>query len=70
MDGLNHNNISMETLQTFIVNAIKSITSEKRANELTIYEFVKMEFDLITNTDISNTLIVLSEMGRVKNKQS
>lgn len=70
MDGLNHNDISMETLQTFIVNAIKSITSEKRANELTIYEFVKMEFDLITNTDISNTLIVLSEMGRVKNKQS
>ena len=69
MDGLNHNDISMETLQTFIVNAIKSITSEKRANELTIYEFVKMEFDLITNTDISNTLIVLSEMGRVKNKQ-
>ena len=41
MDGLNHNDISMETLQTFIVNAIKSITSEKRANELTIYEFVK-----------------------------
>ena len=70
MDGLNHNDISMETLQTFIVNAIKSITSEKRANELTIYEFVKMEFDLITNTDMSNTLIVLSEMGRVKNKQS
>ena len=70
MDGLNHNDISMETLQTFIVNAIKSITSEKRANELTIYEFVKMEFDLITNTDISNTLIVLSEMGRVRNKQS
>lgn len=70
MDGLNHNDIFMETLQTFIVNAIKSITSEKRANELTIYEFVKMEFDLITNTDISNTLIVLSEMGRVKNKQS
>ena len=35
MDGLSHNNISMEALQTSIVNAIKAIRSyKKRADEL------------------------------------
>ena len=29
MDGLSHNDISMETLQTSIVNAIKAIRSSK-----------------------------------------
>ena len=42
MDGLSHNDISMETLQTSIVNAIKAIrSSKKRADELTVYKFVK-----------------------------
>ena len=40
MDGLSHNDVSMETLQTSIVNAIKAIrSSKKRADELTIYKF-------------------------------
>ena len=44
MDGLNHNDISMETLQTSIVNAIRAIrSSKKHADELTIYKFVKKE---------------------------
>ena len=35
MDGLNYNDISMESLQTSIVNAIKAIRSyKKRADEL------------------------------------
>ena len=71
MDGLSHNNISMETLQTSIVNAIKAIrSSKKRADELTVYKFVKKELHLITNTDVNNTLKILIEMGRIKNKPS
>ena len=71
MDGLSHNNISMETLQTSIVNAIKAIrSSKKRADELTVYKFVKKELHLITNTDVNNTLKILSEMGRIENKPS
>ena len=71
MDGLSHNNISMETLQTSIVNAIKAIrSSKKRAGELTVYKFVKKELHLITNTDVNNTLKILSEMGRIENKPS
>ena len=42
MDVLSHNDISMETLQTSIVNAIKAIgSSKKRADELTVYKLVK-----------------------------
>ena len=71
MDGLSHNNISMETLQTSIVNAIKAIrSSKKRADELTVYKFVKKALHLITNTDVNNTLKILIEMGRIKNKPS
>ena len=71
MDGLSHNDISMETLQTSIVNAIKGIRSSKRrADELSVYKFVKRELHLITNTDINNTLKILIEMGRIENKPS
>ena len=71
MDGLSYNDISMETLQTSIVNAIKAIrSSKKRADELTVYKFVKKELHLITNTDVNNTLKILSEMGRIENKPS
>ena len=42
MDGLSHNDISMETLQTSIVNAIKAIrSSKKRADELTYINLSK-----------------------------
>ena len=61
----------MEILETSIINAIKAIrSSKKRADELTVYKFVKKEFQLITNTDINKTLEVLSEMGRIENKPS
>ena len=61
----------METLQTSIVNAIKAIrSSKKRADELTVYKFVKKELHLITNTDVNNTLKILIEMGRIENKPS
>ena len=59
----------METLQASIVNGIKAIrSSKKRADELTIYKFVKKELHLIINTDVNNTLKILSRMGRIENK--
>ena len=71
MDGLSHNDTSMKTLQTSIVNAIKAIRpSKKRADELTVYKFVKKELHLITNTDVNNTLKILIEIGRIINKPS
>ena len=71
MDGLSHNDISMETLQTSIVNAIKAIrSSKKRADELRVYKFVKKELHLITNMDVNNTLKKLSRMGKIENKPS
>ena len=71
MDELSHNDISMEILQTSIVSAIKAIrSSKKRADELRVFKFVKKEFHLITNTDINNTQKILTEMGRIENKQS
>ena len=71
MDGLSHSNISMETLQTYIANATKVIRScEKHADELTVYKFVKKELNLITNTDVNNTLKILIEIGRIINKPS
>ena len=63
MDGLSHNDISMETLQTSIVNTIKAIrSSKKRADELIVYKFVKKELHLITNTDVNNTLKILIDL--------
>ena len=74
MDGLSHSDISMETLQTSIVNAIKAIRSSKKrirnVCELTVYKFVKKELHLITSTDVNNTLKILIEMGRIENKPS
>ena len=71
MDKLSHNNISVEILQTSIADAIKAIrSSKKRADKLTVYKFVKKELHFITNTDINNTLKILSEMGRIENKPS
>ena len=70
MDGLSHNDIPMEILQTCIVNAIKAIrSSNKRADELMVYKSVKKELHSITNTDINNTLKKLVEIG-IENKPS
>ena len=61
----------METLQTSIVNAIKAIrSSKKRADELTVYKFVKKELHLITNTNLNNTPKILIQMERIENKPS
>ena len=69
MDELSHNDISMETLQTSTVRALKAIrSSKKRADELTVYKFVKKELHLIINTDVNNTLKILIETGRIENK--
>ena len=71
MDELSHNDISMETLQTSIVNTIKAITSSERcADELTVYKFVKKELHLNTNTDVNCTLEILIELGRTVYKPS
>ena len=71
MDRLSHNDISMETLQASIVNAIKAIrSSKKRVDELTIYKFVKKELHLITNADVNNTLKILIKIGRIIDKPS
>ena len=71
MDGLTRKNISMETLQTSIVNAIKAIRSSKKgADELTVYKFVKKELHFITKTDVNNTLKILIEIGRIITKPS
>ena len=69
MDGFSHNEISMETLQTCIVNTLKAIRSfKKRADELTVCKFVRNELHLIINTDINNTLKILNGIGRKENK--
>ena len=67
---LSRNDTSMKTLQTSIVIAIKAIRPSKtRADELTVYKFVKKELHLITNTNVNNTLKILSEMGKIKTSQ-
>ena len=61
----------METLQAFILRAIKAIrSSKKRVDELTIYKFIKRELQSITNEEITNTLKTLCEMRLIENKPS
>ena len=60
---LNYYIISMETLQAFILSAIKAIrSSKKRADELTIHKFIKTELQSITNEEITDTFKTLCEM--------
>ena len=71
MDELSHNDISMENLKTSIVNAIKAIRPpEKHEDDVMVYKFVKNELHLITDTNINNTLKILSKMRRIENKPS
>ena len=52
----------METLHASI-NAIKAIrSSKKRADELTVYKFVKNELHSIINEEINDTLKTLCEL--------
>ena len=61
----------METLQTSILSAIKAIrSSKKRADELTVYKFIKRELQSITNEEITDTLKTLCDLGLIENKPS
>ena len=52
----------METLQASILSAIKATrSSKKRADELTVYKFVKREPQSISNEEITDTLRKLCE---------
>ena len=46
----------METLQASIMSVIKAIrSSKKRADELSVYKFIRKELQPITNEDINDT---------------
>ena len=61
----------METLQASILIAIKTIRSSKnRADERTVYKFIKTELQSIINEEITDTLKTLCEMGLIGNKPS
>ena len=46
----------MEILQTSIISVIKAIrSSKKRADELSIYKFIRKGLQPITNEDINDT---------------
>ena len=60
----------METLQASILSAIKAIrSSKKRADELTVYKFIKRELQSITSEEITDTLKIC-EMKLIENKPS
>ena len=61
----------MKTLQGSILSAIKAIrSSKKRADELTVYKFIKRELQSITSEEITDTLKTLCEMKLIENKPS
>ena len=67
------NILEMDTLKTSIINAIKSLRSQKkRPYELTVLEFVKkdLQTSTIRNNDINENLARLTEIGKIKNKPS
>ena len=67
------NILEMDTLKTFLINAIKTLQShKKRPDELTVLEFVKKDLhtSTITNNDINENLARLTEIGKIKNKPS
>ena len=72
MEELKSKSITMDTLKTSIINAIKTLRShKKRPNELTVLEFVKKDLQTtITCNDINENLVRLTEVGIIKNKPS
>ena len=72
MEELKSKSITMDTLKTSIINAIKTLRShKKRPDELTVLEFVKKDLQTtITYNDINENLVRLTEMGIIKNKPS
>ena len=71
MEELKSKCITMDTLKTSIINAIKTLRShKKRLDELTVSEFVKKLQTPITYNDINENLGRLTEVGIIKNKPS
>ena len=72
MEELKSNSITMDTLKTSIINAIKTLWSHKNClDELTILEFVKKDLQTtITYNNINENLVRLTEVGIIKNKPS
>ena len=72
MEELKSKSITMDTLKTSIINAIKTQRShKKRPDELTVLEFVKKDLQTtITYNDINENLVRLTEVGIIKNKPS
>ena len=72
MEELKSNSITMDSLKTSIINAIKTLRShKKRPDELTILESVKKDPQTpIINNDINENLARLTEIGKIKNKPS
>ena len=67
------NILEMDTLKASIINAIKTLRSQKkRPYELTVLEFVKkdLQTSTIRNNDINENLARLIEIGKIKNKPS
>ena len=67
------NILEMDTLKASIINAIKTLRSQKkRPYELTVLEFVKkdLQTSTIRNNDIDENLARLIEIGKIKNKPS
>ena len=72
MEELKSNSITMDTLKTSIINAIKTLRShKKRPDELTVLEFAKKGLQTtITINNINVNLARLTEIGKIKNKPS
>ena len=72
MEELKSKSITMDTLKTSIINAIKTLRShKKRPDELTALECVKKDLlTTITYNDINENLVRLTEVGIIKNKPS
>ena len=68
MEELKSKSITMDTLKTSIINAIKTQRShKKRPDELTVLEFVKKDLQTtITYNDINENLVRLTEIGKIK----
>ena len=78
MEELKSKSITMHTLTTSIINAIKILRShKKRPYELAVLEFVKKDlqttityFICIINIYINENLVRLTEIGIIKNNPS
>ena len=68
IEELQPKSITMDTLKTSIIDAIKTLRShKKRPDELTVIEFVKKNLQTtITYNDINENLVRLTEIGKIK----